>query len=191
MATSQYPDFLFAFNDPDHSNRVLTLHYPSPSKIDGVITPELIENGSTFDYLRSETVYVNSAILVKESDYFRAYFSGGFLESYQVSGTTDAKGIIVDDRDCMMTLLRAMYCGGSLPPGTSEKSDDLLHLLMLSDEYRVPAIMSSCANALDVPPLTLALVIEVFTLPPHIQESIQAKGLLLSARRFLEKNFPD
>lgn len=190
MAASRYPDFLFAFNDPDHSNRVLTLHYSSPSEVDGVTTPDP-ENSSPSEQLRSENVYVNSAILVKESDYFRAYFSGGFLESYQVSGTTDAKGVFVDNRDCMMTLLRAMYCGGSLPPGTSEKSDDLLHLLLLSDEYRVPAIMTSCANALDAPPLTLALVIEVFTLPPHIQESVQVKGLLLSARRFLEKNFPD
>lgn len=168
----RHADFSFAFDCRDHSNRVLTLRFTR-----GGVPAE-------------ETLFVNTAILGKESEYFRRYFSGGFVETWQVAGCTDARGISVDDLSGMLLLLRAIYAGGQLPSHTCEDPNTLLRVLMLADEYRVPAVIASCARALQRATMTLALAVEVLILPQHIQEIEVAKNLLVQARRCVEKTVP-
>ena len=167
--------FLSAFDRREHSDRVLTLRSPSGSG-----------SGVTVD-----SVHVSTAILARESDYFRAYFLGGFAETHQVAGGSDPRGIYVEDRECMLALLQAMYCGGALSTDMCKETEKLVSLLMLSDEYRVPSVVSSCVRALLRSTMTLPLAEDVLALPQHIQESDQVKELVEESRDFLEELFED
>eukprot|EP00270_Netrium_digitus_P011042 TRINITY_DN3483_c0_g1_i1.p1 TRINITY_DN3483_c0_g1~~TRINITY_DN3483_c0_g1_i1.p1 ORF type:complete len:566 (+),score=167.06 TRINITY_DN3483_c0_g1_i1:161-1858(+) len=167
-------DFSFAFNDADHSNRVLTFYFTRPDGRRG-----------------SETVYVNTAILAGASDFFKEYYSEDFVESADVTEWVDSKGVEVEDRDAMVLLLKTIYAGGTLSDHVRDDVEMLLRLMRLGHQFYVGPIIDACSLSLKANAMTLRKAVDILLLPRAKHDSEQLQGLLDISRSFIETRFAD
>ncbi|GLJ29262.1 hypothetical protein SUGI_0577140 [Cryptomeria japonica] len=203
MATEE--DFSFAFDNMAFSDRLLRIEimsdviydrqYFSPNSIPALFkdpfqtsSDETDANGNNFttkmDCFSSAkviNVHVSSAILAAKSPYFYNLFSNGTVGSKQTVITLHLSSA---EGEAFMDLLNFMYCGKL----KTETTIALLDVLMVANKFEVASCVHYCIDALS-PPITVENALLFLGLPSNIRMVDAVQPLIITAKRFLVKNF--
>ncbi|KAH7427190.1 hypothetical protein KP509_10G033700 [Ceratopteris richardii] len=171
------PDFSFAFNNAEFSDRILKFHV-LPSSLDD----QAVGNK---DDVKDTELRVNSVILAAHSEYFKTLFSNGMIESKSEVAVVH---VTEEEKEGLLNLIEYMYTGKLQTPSNAE---GVVMLLCLADRFAICSCMGPLVERFMQFPSSLHACLLVLGLPEALKSNKTVQPVVDHCRGYLSQQFLD
>lgn len=175
------PDFTFAFNNVDFSDRLLKFQV-LPSTADSQTGDYSFDKEQS--YGKAE-LHVSSVILAAHSEYFMRLFCNGMSESRSEVAVVQ---VTEEEKLGLQSLIEYMYTGHLREPSNAESA---VMLLCLADRFAIFSCMEPLVEAFKHFPNTLHACLLVLGLPETLKSNKTVQPVVEHCRSYLSQQFPD